>query len=353
VKFSYEYERKARVGFIGCGGHAFRNLYPCFQYLPADLIAVCSRTRSKAETFARAFGAMRAYTDHRALLAEEELDAVFIVLNFDESTGRPKYPPFVLDAFRAGCHVWMEKPPAYSASEVEEMLKVSKETRRHALVAYKRYFFPAFVKAKEIVESEEFGRPTSAGCRYGLSLSEWKNGGRDLRGFMDICHPMSGLRYLMGGVKSLCFEEERKTGAVAVTLKYRSGAVGSLHLAAGASGMASKERFEVVGEGASLVIDNGNKLFYYRPGRPGPYGRTPAFAGPNDTAPLFWEPESSLGQLYNKNIFLQGFVQEMKYFLDCVIEGKAPGRSNLEDALELTRIFEAFNNPSGKPIEIG
>ena len=100
-RFGYEYEKKARLGFKGCGGHSFRNLYPCFQYLPAELIAVCSRTKSKAETFARMFGAERAYTNYRDLLEREKLDALFIVLNSAEDTGKPRYLQFVLDAFRA------------------------------------------------------------------------------------------------------------------------------------------------------------------------------------------------------------------------------------------------------------
>jgi predicted dehydrogenase len=286
------------------------------------------------------------------MLSKEKLDAVFIVLDFDES-GKPKYRPFVMDAFDAGCHVWMEKPPAYAAWEVEEMLRAARMMKRYALVGYKRYFFPAFVKAKEIAESKEFGKPTSIGGRYPLSLAEWKDGRRNLAGFMDICHPFSAILYLMGGVKSIYFEEERINGGASVSIKFRSGAVGTLHLTGGASEMAPKERFEVVGKEANLVIDNGNRLYYYRPGSRGPYGRTPNFTTPNEAAPLFWEPESSLGQLYNKNIFLQGFVQEMGYFLDSVIEGRPPERSNLEDALELTKIFEAFNNPSGRVVEIG
>ena len=351
MKFNYEYEKKLRVGFIGCGAHSFRNLYPCFQYLPADLLAVCSRTESKAKAFAKTFGADRAYTDYREMLAKEDLDAVFIVLDFDES-GKPKYTPFAIDAFEAGCHVWLEKPPAYTVSEVEAMLGASEKANKYSLVAYKRYFFPTFMKAKEIVESNEFGTATSLCGRYGLSLGEWKDGGRDLTGFMDICHPFAGILYLMGGVKTIYFEEERKNGAVSISIKFKSGAVGSLHLTAGMSGMSPMERFEVVGQEANLVIDNGNKLYYYRPGNPGPYGRSPEFTTANEVAPLFWEAESSLGNLYNKNLFLQGFLQEMKYFLDCIIEGKAPERSDLKDALELTKIFEAFNNPSGRLIGV-
>ena len=41
VAYNYEYPKKLRTGFIGCGGHAFRNVYPTFQYAPVNLVAVC------------------------------------------------------------------------------------------------------------------------------------------------------------------------------------------------------------------------------------------------------------------------------------------------------------------------
>ena len=31
VTYNYEYDRKLTAGFIGCGGHAYRNVYPVFQ----------------------------------------------------------------------------------------------------------------------------------------------------------------------------------------------------------------------------------------------------------------------------------------------------------------------------------
>ena len=32
---------RIRAGFIGCGSHSFRNIYPTFQFAPVDLRAVC------------------------------------------------------------------------------------------------------------------------------------------------------------------------------------------------------------------------------------------------------------------------------------------------------------------------
>ena len=71
--------RKARVGFIGCGGHSFRNVYPCLKFAPVDLIATCDLDEERASTFAREFGALRHYTDHTEMLAKEDLESGFIV----------------------------------------------------------------------------------------------------------------------------------------------------------------------------------------------------------------------------------------------------------------------------------
>ncbi len=45
-------EPRVRAGFIGCGSHAFRNVYPTLQFTPFDLAAVCDVKRDKAEAFA-------------------------------------------------------------------------------------------------------------------------------------------------------------------------------------------------------------------------------------------------------------------------------------------------------------
>src|SRR4051812_47291988 len=98
--------QEIRAGFIGCGSHAFRNVYPTFQFAPVKLVATCDLQQDKAEAYARQFGAERSYNDHRKMIEAETLDAVFIVTNYDEK-GRPRYVNLAGDALRAGLHVWM------------------------------------------------------------------------------------------------------------------------------------------------------------------------------------------------------------------------------------------------------
>jgi predicted dehydrogenase len=76
VAYNYEYPKKLRTGFIGCGGHAFRNVYPTFQYAPVNLVAVCDLNPAKAQVCAKVFGADRYYSNHAEMLQREEFGRI-------------------------------------------------------------------------------------------------------------------------------------------------------------------------------------------------------------------------------------------------------------------------------------
>ena len=111
ISYNIDYEHHLRVGFIGCGGHAYRNILPTFQYAPIDLVAVCDLDQHRAAQVGKLFGASAVYTDYEAMLNQEVLDAVFVVTSYDIA-GRPRYPGIAMTAMKAGVHVWIEKPPA-------------------------------------------------------------------------------------------------------------------------------------------------------------------------------------------------------------------------------------------------
>ncbi len=80
-----------------------------------------------------------------------------------------------------------------------------------------------------------------------------------------------------------------------------------------------------------------------------------AEAGANltHTAVACWGvPVFSLGQLYNKGIFLLGYAPEILHFCDSVLNNQPPERGNLDDALEMMRIYEAYCRPSGQVVKI-
>ena len=131
-----DYERAIRVGFVGCGSHAFRNIYSALQFLPVQLAAVCDLDMARATAFARQFGAEAAYNSVSAMLAHEGLDAVIVVTSYDEQ-GRPRYPEIAEQALAAGLHVWMEKPPAATTAETQAMQWVADAAGKNVVVGFK------------------------------------------------------------------------------------------------------------------------------------------------------------------------------------------------------------------------
>jgi predicted dehydrogenase len=358
ITYNYEYPKRLRTGFIGCGGHAYRNIYPTFQYAPVNLVAVCDLDPARAATCAKVFGAERHYSDHVEMLAQEELDVVFIVTNVDEA-GRPRYPKLAIDCLRAGAHAWIEKPPASSSAEIQEMIQVSSETKRHVGVGFKKMFFPANVKAKEIVSCPDFGPTTSITARYPQSLPpfEDRSDSRKMISFLDhIVHPHSVLRLLGGTIQWIFVNRNSAIGSATVSIRFTNGAAGTLHLSAGQSATSFLERLEIIGDGENLVVENNIRLFHYRRTKNKmQYGRSGDYFGAvtDDSAPLFWEPEFSLGQVYNKGLFLLGYAPEVIQFTTRLLDGKGPAYGTLEDALELLLIYEAYLQPDQTIQRIG
>src|SRR5579872_1606019 len=238
VTYRHEYDRRIRVGFIGAGGHSYRNIYPTFAYNPVDLVAVCDQVEERAHATALQFGAPHTYTNHHEMFARENLDAVFIVVGYDADTGRPLYPPLAMDALRAGCHAWIEKPPSASVAEIEQMQAVEQETGKFVMVGLKKCFFPAVEKVKEIISRPEFGGPQSAVLRYPLyipKVEEMREGPANprARGFLDhIVHPTSLMHNLLGMPSGFTYSRAPNGAGIAL-YQFPSGATAALHLPCG------------------------------------------------------------------------------------------------------------------------
>jgi len=353
----------ARVAFIGCGSHSFRNLYPCLQFCPVELVATCDLDIDRARAFARRFGAERAYADHREMLEAERLDGVLICTGYD-AHGRPTYPRLATDCMEAGAGAWIEKPPASSCAEIEQMQAVAERTGRHVMVGLKKMFFPANEKAAELMATEEFGPVSYVSLQYPQyipTVAELEaygrgEGGRAV-GFLDhLCHPASLMVFLLGMPRTLHYERSNAGAGVAV-FRYDSGAVATIQLTHGASNEGGMERTLIVGaRGRHILVENNIRVSYHRgPARPEGqgYGSTPShYTGPPEKTTAVWEPEFSLGQLYNKGLFLLGYWGEINEFAHSLLEERPPAKGTLEQARQVTRIFEAFAEGPGRTIEL-
>lgn len=146
-----------RWGILGCGDVAEKKGGPALtQAAGSQLVAVMRRDRAKAEDFARRHGAQRAYDSVPALLADADIDAVYIAT-----------PPFLhkeqtIAAARAGKHVLVEKPMALNAAECDAMIEACQSAGVHLHVAYYRRFYPKFVAAKTMLANGVVGQVLGA-----------------------------------------------------------------------------------------------------------------------------------------------------------------------------------------------
>jgi predicted dehydrogenase len=299
------------------------------------------------------------------MLAREQLDAVFVVVGYDPD-GRPLYPGIAVDCLDAGVHVWIEKPPAASCAEIHTMQQAAERNGKNVVVGLKKMFFPANEKAAELMRAPDFGQVSLALFQYPQYVPRVEEFQRYLRqgervhravGFLDhLCHPASLMVYLLGMPASLYYERSA-SGAGVATFTYPSGTVASLAFTYGASRNAGMERTTIVSDGGThIVVDNNLRVSYHRgpPNEPGRgYGNSPNFyTGQTSQTSATWEPEFSLGQLYNKGLFLLGYYHEVNEFARSILEARPPAKGTLKQAWQVTRIFEAFVQGPGRVIPL-
>jgi predicted dehydrogenase len=344
MPLNYEYEKKLRVGLIGAGDHAYRNILPCLQYAPIELVALAENQPERGLAVARQFGAKHFYPNHKAMLARETMDAVLIVMGPD-GEGRSRYPELGVEVLRAGFHAWLDKSPCDSAKQVNTLMEACVARGKFVMTGFKKMFTPAYLKVAEIIEDPNFGEASSFALRYPLALPPVEERGdpKTMASFADWVHPFSLLARLFGECQGFTYLRNATTGGVVMNLRYRKGVIGTLHLTGGQAATSPLERLEVVGRGANVVVENGIRLVYYRPGGmrgEGVYGRSESFIGRDESAPIFWEPEFSLGQLYNKQLFLEGYVGCLRHFSERLLADQPPIHGNLVDMLHLMTMYD-------------
>jgi 1,5-anhydro-D-fructose reductase (1,5-anhydro-D-mannitol-forming) len=145
-----------RWGIIGCGDVTEVKSGPGFQKAERSaLVAVMRRDRAKAHDYARRHGVARAYDDAAALIADPDVDAVYI------ATPPDSHAPLALLAAAAGKPCLVEKPMARTHAECERMVEAFAAAGVPLWVAYYRRALPRFLAVRDLVESGAVGQVTS------------------------------------------------------------------------------------------------------------------------------------------------------------------------------------------------
>ncbi|MHC4983460.1 MAG: Gfo/Idh/MocA family protein [Planctomycetota bacterium] len=140
-----------RWGIIGTGGIArkFANAAPGVE--GAELVAIGSRTREKAEAFGDEFKVAHRYGSYEALASDDRLDAVYI------ATPHPMHHPNSLLCLRAGKAVLCEKPFTVNASQAAEVIDAARENKLFCMEAMWTRFLPTLVKTRQILAAGTIG----------------------------------------------------------------------------------------------------------------------------------------------------------------------------------------------------
>jgi predicted dehydrogenase len=145
-----------RWGMIGCGDVAEVKSGPGFRHARGSaLVAVMRRDRARAEDYARRHGVPRVHTTAADLIADPEVDAVYV------ATPPSSHCALALEAAAARKPCLVEKPMAASHAECVRMVDAFRSAAVPLWVAYYRRALPRFLTVRELLGGGAIGRVTS------------------------------------------------------------------------------------------------------------------------------------------------------------------------------------------------
>lgn len=164
-----------------------------------EVVAIASRNEERGRDVARSLGIPRSYGSYEALLADSDVDAVYIPLP------NHLHVEWSIRALEAGKHVLCEKPIGMSAEEARKLESAAAAHPELKLMeAFMYRHHPQWVETKRLVDAGEIGTLKSIQAAFSYDNRDPSNirnqadiGGG---GLMDIgCYPISVARFLFGG----------------------------------------------------------------------------------------------------------------------------------------------------------
>jgi predicted dehydrogenase len=155
-------QRSLRWGIVGPGRIA-ENLVGDFVHVAdADVVAVASRSSDRAQAFAARHGIGRAYGSYRELIADPDVDVLYI------ATPHPQHLAIGLEAARAGKSLLVEKAFTATLAGAQSLIDEVRAHEVFAMEAMWTRFQPAVVKARELLADGAVGEVRSVQADLGV-----------------------------------------------------------------------------------------------------------------------------------------------------------------------------------------
>jgi predicted dehydrogenase/threonine dehydrogenase-like Zn-dependent dehydrogenase len=249
-------QRPARLGFIGAGNYASSMLLPHLARRQDVCLARVATKRSLSSVNAqKKFGFTTIGTDPEAVLADDSLDAVFVV------TRHSSHAELVCRALETGKAVFVEKPLALTNEELDRVLATVEATRNDRLmVGFNRRFSPMLTEMRA-----RFGSAGDATvARYlvnagSLAADSWyKN--EELEGSRFVGeggHFIDTLSWWIGADPGeITAVTDRDSRDLVVTIRYTDGSLGTVTYITSGNPRFPKESFDASSGGRSARLDN-------------------------------------------------------------------------------------------------
>jgi predicted dehydrogenase len=152
--------KPVRVGLIGSGWYGKSDLFRLMQVVPCNVVALCDVDKNMLNDAIKLVSertksgkAPKGYGDYRKMLADNQFDIVLI--------GTPDHwhALQMIDAVKAGAHVYVQKPISVDVIEGEAMIAAARKYKRVVQVGTQRKSTPHLIEAKKnIVEAGLLGK---------------------------------------------------------------------------------------------------------------------------------------------------------------------------------------------------
>ena len=226
-----------------------------------ELRALASRDHALARRTADALGIPVTYGSYEELLADPEIDGVYI--------GLPNalHAPWTIRAAEAGKHVLCEKPLGRHAADVEQMAAACERAGVILMEAFMWRHHPQHARVRELIAAGEIGELTFVRASHAFAMDDARRNLPDVRiqadldggAFMDVgCYALNAARYLFDAEPLEVTALQRKDPALGVDtsfaalLRFPGDRLASIDGSFEANG---PQRYEVTGFRGSIVLE--------------------------------------------------------------------------------------------------
>ncbi|APX98896.1 bi-domain-containing oxidoreductase [Lacinutrix venerupis] len=248
---------KGVIALVGAGNFAKMTLLPALKGTDAQIKHIVSSGGVNGTALAEKHNIAQSTTDYDLVLDDEDVNLVMI------TTRHNLHANMVIKALNKGKHVFVEKPLALNAEELESIEEAYKNNKGTLMIGFNRRFSPHTQKIKSIIGDAPMNviATMNAGA---IPSNVWVHdmavGGGRIIG--EACHYLDLIVYLTGSkIKAVCMNAlgenpEENTDNASILVKLENGSTGVVNYFANGAKSYSKERLEVYSQEKTLTMDN-------------------------------------------------------------------------------------------------